>query len=246
MDFLRLINIIISASTENAKTDMIFFIRVVCMLDTLPYPTYWPAPKINLCMGRASILCLWLAYGTILYHNHKITYIKKIHTHTDHGDKPAATEFRNISANIASFFYLKWAPFSLQTRAFEAMLRSTWEGKTTEFSFPRDCGLRCPTSPNSGDPGKRAGPFLTLLTLVSHSFRLFWRWEEVGVFVGQKKVSSLYFSIFHEELEWNLTFSCHLSQISCKHVTINFERGKRLGKKGRELWAYHQQNQQST
>ena len=177
------------------------------------------------------------------YHDHKIKYIKK------YSSTMVTSRLRlrfAISQQILLLFYLKWVPFSLQMCAVESMLRSTWEGKTTEFSFPRDCGLRCPTSPNSGDLGGRAGPFSTLPTLVSHSFHLSWRREEVGVFVGQKKVSSLYFSIFHQELAWNLTFSCHLLQISCKHATINFERGKKSGKKGRELWAYHQQNQQST
>ena len=150
--------------------------------------------------ARQCFVCV----ARVSYHNPKITYIKKILI--DHGDKPAMTEIRNISANIASFFHLEWAPFSLQTHAVEAMLQSTWEGKIIEFSFPRDCGLRCPTSPNSSNPGRRAGPFLTLPTIVFHSFHLSWRWEEVGVFVGQKKVSSSYFSIFHEELAWNLTF----------------------------------------
>ena len=197
LDFIRLINIIISAFTENAKTDMSRGTGLYVGYITLHTDQY------QLLIYVWGALVFWVCGSSTIksqYHLH----IKKIHI--DHGDKPAATEIRNISANIASFFYLEWAPFSLQTRTVEAMLRSTWEGKTPEFSFPRDCGLRCPTSPNSGDPGRRAGPFSTVPTLVSHSFHLFWRREEVGVFVGQKEVSSSYFSIFHEELAWHLTF----------------------------------------
>ncbi len=41
-------------------------------------------------------------------------------------------------------------------------------------------------------------------------------------------------------------FSCHFLQISCMPVAINSERAKQLGEKGRELWADHQQIQQST
>ena len=33
------------------------------------------------------------------------------------------------------------------------------------------------------------------------------------------------------------------SQISSRHATINFELGKQLGEKVRELWAYHQKEQ---
>ena len=113
------------------------------------------------------------------------------------------------------------------------MLISTWDGKTTEFSFPQDCVLVFPTWPNSGDPVRRAGPFLTLPTLVSHSFYLSRRWEGVGLFVGQNKVSSLYFSIFHEELAWSLT--CFLQSFPNQLQKCNNQLWKRyaIGKKGR-------------
>ena len=116
--------------------------------------------------------------------------------------------------------------------AHDDMLRSTWYGKTTEFSFPQDCGLVFPTWPKYVDPVKRAGPFLTLPTLVSHSFYFSWRWEGVGLFVGQKRWVHCILPFFTKNLHEVSSVSCRLSQISCKNSTINFERDKQLGKKG--------------
>ena len=99
--------------------------------------------------------------------------------------------------------------------------------KTTEFSFLWDHRLRFWTPPNSDDPGRRVGPFLTLPTLFSHSFHLSWQWVEVGVFVGQKRWALCTFPFFMQNL-YDSPFSCHLSKISCKHATIKFETLKEV------------------
>ncbi len=125
------------------------------------------------------------------------------------------------------------------------MLRSTREEKATEHSFPRDHSLRIWTSPNSNNPGRIAGQFLILPTLVSHSFHLSWRWEEVGVFVDQKRWVHCIFPFSMQNLHEISPFSCHLLQISCMPAAINSERVNQLGEKGRELWADHQQIKQS-
>ena len=125
------------------------------------------------------------------------------------------------------------------------MLRSTREEKATEHSFPRDNSLRIWTSPNSNNPGRIAGQFLILPTLVSHSFHLSWRWEEVGVFVDQKRWVRGIFPFSMQNLHEISPFSCHLLQISCMPAAINSERANQLGERGRELWANHQQSTQS-
>ena len=56
----------------------------------------------------------------------------------DHGNKPVANPIRNISANIACFLYLRWAPSSLSPRAHIDMLRSERDRKITVFSLPRE------------------------------------------------------------------------------------------------------------
>ena len=150
----------------------------------------------------------------------------------DHGDMLAANRICNILANIAPFLVQDEHTLSSWLHAHEAMLRSTWEEKTNEHSSPRDHGCRFRTSPNSNYSGRRAGPFFILPTLVSHSFHLSWRWEEVGVFVGQNKVSSLYFSIFHAERAWSLT--SFMPSFPNQLQTCNNQLWQ-LGKKGREL-----------
>ena len=127
------------------------------------------------------------------------------------------------------------------------MLRSTWEGKIIEFSFLRDCGLRFLTSPKSDNQGTRAGPFLTLPTLVSHSFHLCWRWEQVGVFVGQKRWVCCFFPFFTQNLHENQPILYHLSQFSWNHATINFESNKQLGKMAESYGAItHKSNNQQS
>ena len=180
----------------------------VRMWDTLP--------------SRNGSVCtiLTLSYHMILCSALVITYHAKIKKNRPW---PAADRIRNISANTASFFDPRQAPLSLWPCAYDVMLRSIWEGKTTEFSFPRDHGLRFQTSPNSDDPGRRAGPFLTLPTLVSHSFHLSWRWEEVGVFIGQKTVGS--FVLFHFSCRTCMTHLFHAifpkSAVNMQQSTFN-------------------------
>ena len=113
------------------------------------------------------------------------------------------------------------------------MLQSTWKGTTTVFSFSRDCGLRCLTWPNPCNPGRRAGPFLTLPTIVFHSFHLSWRWEEVGVFVGQKRWVHCIFPFSTMNLPEILPFhaifcksAANMQQSTLKEVR-NQEKGQR-------------------
>jgi hypothetical protein len=87
-------------SKKNVKTDMMFCLK--------QYATYRSVLVISLFGARQ--------YGTILYTmrhdfvccscNH-ISHTKK---RIDHGDKPAASQIHNISANIAPFFDPVQAP----------------------------------------------------------------------------------------------------------------------------------------
>jgi hypothetical protein len=86
--------------------------------------------------------------------------------------------------------------------------------------FTRIRGLR--ESPNSDALGRKARPFLTLPTLVSHSLFII-ECKRQGVYFGvENNVSTFYFANFHTKLSQNThLFSCHLSQCSYKHTTIN-------------------------
>ena len=73
------------------------------------------------------------------------------------------------------------------------------------------------------DPANSGLSFLLSLMKVGRS----------GLFVGQKRWVHCNFPFFTKNLHEVSPVSCCLSQISCKNSTINFERDKRLGKKGR-------------
>ena len=165
--------------------------------------------------GKGLVICLFRAcqHGmilyTILFHIILLAALVITHHVQKNTDQPWWQASRKPDSQYlseyCSFFWSHMSTIIL-------IITSSWwydqiymGRKTTEFSFLWDHRLRFWTPPNSDDPGKRVGPFLTLPTLFSHSFHLSWQWVEVGVFVGQKKVSSLYFSIFHAELV-GLTF----------------------------------------
>ncbi len=105
--------------------------------------------------------------------------------------------------------------------------------KTTEFSFLRDHGFRFGCLKTTPILGEEQGCFwLRQLWSLTPSTSL-----KMGGSSGicRSKMGSSFFSIFHAELAWILSSSYHLSQISCKHATINFERGKQLGKRERAM-----------
>ena len=79
------------------------------------------------------------------------------------------------------------------------MIRSERDGKTTVFSLPRDDELGFLTPPNFNYPRRRAWPANSSLPIFPPLLKV----EKERVF-GCKKLSSLYFSIFHIVLGWNL------------------------------------------
>jgi hypothetical protein len=69
---------------------------------------------------------------------------------------------------------------------------------------------------------RKSRPFSTLPTLVSHSSIII-ECKRQGVYFGvENNMSSFYFANFHTKLSQNThLFSCHCSQCSYKHTTIN-------------------------